>query len=129
MKKEKPIYKFNSPHGFSKNVVFVVGTYVNNNNIYVGLEEADTGEPFTDITRNLGEKMQSYGAYIKNDVENDGMLQFLIEDDLGVMMGNSTVRFSESILNYSCREFFFNAFRLSEADPEGVKNYEKTIKK
>jgi len=43
----------------------------------------------------------------------------IIENDLGFIMGS----FSDSY-----PEFFFNAFRLPEVDPQGAEEYEKLSK-
>jgi len=99
-------------------VVFVVSAYRNNCNLYVGLKDANTGESVLDITTNMGAKLPPHTAHIKNFDENEGIAQFLIENDLGFIMGT----FSDSY-----PEFFFNAFRLPEVDPQGAEEYEKLI--
>ena len=104
----KPVFKYNHPAGFTKDVIFVVDTYNSNGNLYMGLVEAHTGEPFTDVTRNFGEPLGENTANIKNTNENEGMAQFLIENELGFIMGNFTEEYPL---------FFFDPFKLEEVDP------------
>ncbi|MDR1410295.1 MAG: DUF4313 domain-containing protein [Oscillospiraceae bacterium] len=109
MKKNKPIFKYNNPLGISTDVVFVVRTYSNNGNLCVMLEDAETGEFFTDVTKNF-EALSEGQAHIKNVDENEGMVQFLIDNDMGFLMGNW-------IEHYPL--FFFHPVKLAEADSGG----------
>ena len=108
MVKNKPVFTLKHPAGFTQDVVFVVDTYSDNQNLYLGLEEADTGEPFTNITRNFG-KLELYTANIKNVDENEGMVQFLLENEMGLLMGNMTE-------NYPL--FMFYPSKIQEIDPD-----------
>ena len=107
----KPVFRYTYPFGTAVDVVFILGRYRNNNNLYVGLEDARTGEPFTDVTKNF-EPLDNNDAHIKNFDENEGMVQFLIQNDLGYIMGNLTEDYPL---------FFFNPLRLMEVDPDGYK--------
>ena len=80
---------FNSPHGFSAEVQLCVAAYANNGSLYIGLVEAESGEPFTDITVNMHESavFPPFQAAVKNYSENDGMESFIKESGLGNATG------------------------------------------
>jgi len=87
--KSKPVFEYKHPDGSTQNVVFVVDSCKNNDNLYLGLVDALTGELVTDVTVNM-RKCEPYIANIKNHHENAGMAHFLIDNDLGFLMGRYT---------------------------------------
>lgn len=97
-----------------------VQSYQMNGNLYIGLWWKNSGqfESFTDLTVNLGNKLKPNEAYVKTFGENEGLLDFILKNQLGTLLPEK---------GYSgFNEYFKIAFdmeRLKEFDPDGVKNY------
>ena len=53
--------------------------YADNGNTAIELVDAETGEPISTATVNLGVKLPKNQAFIKDYSENEGMLNYLIE--------------------------------------------------
>ena len=104
--KNKSVFTYHHPAGFTREVVFVVNTYASNGNLYVGLEEAHTGDLFTDVTKNI-EKLGGHLVNIKNTDENDGMAQFLIDNRMGTLLGTMDEQYPM---------FLFDAHNLATAN-------------
>ncbi len=86
--KNKKVFTYHHPAGFTQDVVFVVARYTNSGNLYVGLLEAENGMPFTYVTTNFT-RLSPGLAYIKNVDENDGMVQFLLDNEMGTLCGGT----------------------------------------
>ena len=102
----EPVFTYHHPDGSTQEVVFVVYTYVYNGNLYVGLEDARTGETFAEITRNPT-KLDGHIAHIKNVDENEGMVEFLIDNKIGILLGSMEERYPL---------FMFNPSKLAEVN-------------
>jgi len=116
MKKSKqPVFKYDL-FGDIHKVVFYVARYTINNNLFVGLKIARTGEIFADVTTNFECSHEDYYANIKNCDENEGMAKFLLENDLGFFVGNPSDPYPM---------FFFDPLMLHYVDPDGFKEISK----
>jgi hypothetical protein len=95
-----------------------VKSYRDNGNLYVGLWSRDGNgfEPFTDLTKNLGQRLAPNEAYVKTFDENEGLLPFIQENRLGAVL---SARGRSGFCEY--HKVAFDMDRLAEFDPEGVK--------
>lgn len=73
---------YQGPYGFSYEVELYVNTYANNGRLYIGAYDPEEG-PVFDATVNLPEyHIQADEAFIKSYDENEGVLEFLMENDI-----------------------------------------------
>ena len=56
--------------------------YQNNNNVYIGANEVETGEPFMDVSVNTNVKLADDEVGIKNYSENEGILDVLVAAEI-----------------------------------------------
>lgn len=102
--------------------VFVrVGTYRDGSlaiNLFCANDE-DYGEPFTDMTKCVGDKMPLYCATVKNYSENEGMVDFLLLNGFGEL--DNRVITSGFV---SMPVFRFDRVRLQGLDTQGCERYE-----
>ncbi len=111
--------------GIIEKVRIEVSSYRENGGIYIGLTSLGGAivEPFVDITLNLGGSAIDYCGYL--DTSNLPELEtFITENGLGEFTG-FTRRSGFNEYPY----YVFNAKRLEELCPEGVAEYEKSLKK
>lgn len=107
-------------------VIFDIQQYMMNGNMYIGLVSKDEDgylEPYSDLTVNLDRKVPDYCAYV--DVNNMPEAEkFISENELGYFTG--LVQRS----GYCMYPLYsFNADKLRELCPEGMRMYENTIGK
>jgi hypothetical protein len=110
-----------------------VKTYKDNGNLYVGLwaKDGDVFEPFTDLTKNLGQRLKPNEAYVKTFDENEGFLDFILDNRLGTVLPEKG---RSGFCEY--HKIAFDMDKLAEFNPEGVKEHlkhqstmqEKTVK-
>jgi len=121
MKKRKTL-KYHSE--FLDKIVEVylkVANYANNGRLYIGLINAETDEPYMDLTTNLPN--DCYGkteTFINKWAMSDNTFEFIEDNDLGEPSGYAV---RSGYLNYPVYEF--NEKRLKELDPEGYAGFEK----
>ena len=138
----KPIFQYmytDEELDIVSDVVFVVAEYASNGNLYVGLEDAHTGEVFSDVTRNLERIEDDTVSRIKNVDECEGMARFLTKNGMGSLVDD---RYEERYPNPGQIDYFkgfipggnveeryplfsFCPKKLKEVDPEGYKNFLK----
>lgn len=97
-----------------------VQSYQMNGNLYIGLrwKNGSQYESFTDLTVNLGNKLKSNEAYVKTFGENEGLLDFILKNQLGTLLPEKGYSGFNEYLKIA-----FDMERLKEFDPDGVKNY------
>ena len=99
-----------------------IDSYQENQNLYISLwsKENDEFELFTDLTMNLGEKLKANESFVKTSAENEGLLSFIIENQLGTIL--------PEIKRSGYCDFIKIAFdmkKLAEFDPDGVRKHMK----
>lgn len=110
------------------NVVLVrikITTYTDNGCIYIGLESVDgeLEEPFADVTVNLGGDAIEYCGYL--DTGNLPELEaFITENGIGEHTG-----FTKKSGFNEYPFYVFNARRLQTLCPEGIAQYEQTLRR
>ena len=69
---------------------FCLDNYADNNNLYVGMTtyEEGYGEPWSDLTVNLGTKLAPNRAYIDTNNNGNGIINWLVSNQLGKPTGN-----------------------------------------
>lgn len=96
---------------------------MNNGCLYIGMNDFEDGYPeaYGDVTVNLDGKVPNYCAYL--DVNNmPGIEKFVTDNGLGELTGLTTQSgFTEFPL------YLFNAEKLRELCPDGMKTYEDSI--
>lgn len=117
-------FEYEPPYGEKVDVTIKVSRYVNNDNLYVGMDAFDTESnekyPFTDITVNIEALPYLHSAI---DTNNNGMLSitnFLIENDLALPTGEYQ---QSGFCVYPV--YRFNAELLEKLDPEPFHEYQK----
>ena len=75
--------------GSNHEVSLVTNTYLENENLYIGLISYDDGypEPWSDLTVNLGEKLPPDTAYIDTNNNGGAIVDWLEENHLGECTG------------------------------------------
>ncbi len=100
-----------------------VQQYMNNGSLYIGMISFEDGypEPYGDVTVNLDGKVSNYCGYL--DTNNMPTLEkFITENGLGEFTGfTKQSGFCEFPL------YQFNAEKLRELSPDGMKTYEDSI--
>ena len=109
--------------GSTEKVTIDINSYLNNGCLYIGLVSHEEGytEPFGDLTINLDGKVPDYCAYV--DLNNMPELEkFIEENHMGEFSGLvKQSGFSQYPL------YMFDAEKLRELCPEGMKMYEDSI--
>ena len=103
-----------------------VDSYQENQNLFIALWSKENGEfePFTDLTKNLSVKLKVNEAFVKTFDENEGLLAFITENQLGkILPEKRRSGFSEY------PKIAFDMEKLAEFDPIGVKMHLKTHSK
>lgn len=121
----RTILELKSDRGDTEVVRIKVSSYQENGGIYIGLISVggEFEEPFGDVTVNLGGSAIDYCGYL--DTGNLPELEnFITENGLGEFTG-FTRRSGFNEYPY----YVFNAKRLEEFCPEGVAEYEQSLKK
>lgn len=97
-----------------------VQSYQMNSNLYIGLwwKNGSSFEPFTDLTVNLGNKLKPNEAYVKTFNENEGLLDFILNNQLGTLLPEKGYSGFNEYLKIA-----FDMERLKEFDPHGVKEH------
>lgn len=80
------LHKYGSNHS----ITFELANYLENGNLYVGLISNDNGyyEPWQNLTVNLSVKCQDNCAFIDTNNNDDDILEWLEENNLGHCTGN-----------------------------------------
>lgn len=97
-------------YGKSYQVSLKKSTYLNNKNLYVGLDvwEDDYPEPWSDLTVNLDEICEPDCAFIDTNNNGDAIIKWIIENGIGELTGRMgfsgfcvypEVRFKKEILD------------------------------
>lgn len=124
---EKKTYEYESPYGSTYTVEPTLAMYVDNDNIYVGLdfydEEYGCWESFCDVTVNIN-KQPYLCAAIDTNNNGNAIVDFLENNGLAEYTG--MVTFS----GYCVYPVFcFNEEKLKEINPEVFANYAKAYGK
>lgn len=117
--------QYKSRWGSTVTVVPTLNTYLQNNNLYVGLEffEKEYGcwEPFTDVTVNVG-KLPFLESAIDTNNNGDAIIHFLVQNGFGEL----TDKFIPSgFCVYPV--FRFNEEKLREIDNETFEQYASLV--
>lgn len=112
---------FNSLYGKEK-LALQVSTYSDNKNLFIGLWSKNGAdfEPYTDLTKNLGIKLNANEAFVKTFDENEGLFSFITKHKLGEVLPEKG---RSGFCEY--HKIAFNMERLAEFDSDGVKNHLK----
>lgn len=118
--KQRKKMMFTPPFGEELPVQLVASRYESTGNLCLRLVTLSHGvpEPVATITFNVDE-MPPYMAYIKDDAENEGMLEFIIGNKLGYMVLKKSVKIPYTVVQ-------FDEERLREVKCEGLENYHQT---
>ncbi|MHB1032991.1 MAG: DUF4313 domain-containing protein [Pirellulaceae bacterium] len=97
-----------------------VQSYQMNCNLYIGLwwKHGGSIEPFTDLTVNLGKTLKPNEAYVKTFDENEGLLDFILKNQLGTLLPEKGYSGFNEYLKIA-----FDMERLKEFDPDGFKEH------
>ena len=109
--------------GSTEKVTIDINSYLNNGCLYIGLVSHEEGypEPFGDLTVNLDGQVPDYCAYV--DLNNMPELEKFIEEN---RMGEFSGLVKQSgFSQYPL--YMFDAEKLRELCPEGMKMYEDSI--
>lgn len=117
-------FTFRTSFGESCELMLNIEQYENTENIALQLLEFDGEviEPFAIATTNF-EKLPPYHAYIKNDSENTGILEFLIQNGLAEKLGSAK---SSGFSSYPLVKF--NEEALIESKAIGMDVYQSYVK-
>lgn len=118
----KEILQCKLAYGTEHPVFVQVGTY-RDGSLAVELicaDEEEYGEPFTDVTKYVGGNMPLYCAAVKNYSENEGIVDFLIQNGLGKLESREIASGFVSI-----PVFQFDKARLQKLDARGCERYEE----
>lgn len=116
--------KLNSQFEGEVSVSLEINSYLNNGCMYIGLVmQGEYPEPYGDLTVNLVEKVPDYCGYV--DLNNMPELEeFIDKNNLGEFTGLTQ---KSGFCEYPL--YHFNAERLRELCPEGMKAYESCIER
>ena len=85
MESEKHTFDLNTTYMHEKDCQFYLSTYRDNDNLFIGVLDSE-GEPYCDVTVNLGVPLDPDCAAIKYWSENSGMMNAL--EEIGVIKEN-----------------------------------------
>jgi hypothetical protein len=82
---------FKTIFGKSIPVTFRKSTYLDYNNLYIGLVSWEDGypEPWGDLTVNLGIPLEPNCSFIDTNNCGDGVIDWLIENNIGIPTGRA----------------------------------------
>lgn len=111
---------YKTPFGEELPVQVVATRYESTGNLCLRLVSlsSDVSEPVATITVNVDE-MPPYMAYIKDDAENEGMLEFITGNELGYMVLKKSAKIPYTVVQ-------FDEEKLREVKCEGLENYHQT---
>ena len=118
--KQRRRMMYKTPFGEELPVQLVASRYENTGNLCLRLVSLSSGvpEPVATITVNVDE-MPAYMAYVKDDAENEGMLDFITGNELGYMVLKKSVKTPYTVVQ-------FDEEKLREVTCEGLENYHQT---